>query len=63
VKEQIYVRVGLHDSHGTYKKANGNYKKNFGRTCLGEIVDFVTGINGFNWATRWAWRILLNAEI
>jgi hypothetical protein len=63
VKEQIYARAGLPDSRGIYKKANFQYKKNFGKTCLNDIVDFVHEIKGFNSATRWAWRLLLKAQI
>ncbi len=63
VKEQIYQRSGVANARHFYEKANSNYKKIFGKTCLNDIKEFVHEIHGFNWATRWAWRIFLKAEI
>ena len=63
VKEQIYQWSGIQNSRSIYKKASRNYKKNFGHSCLEDIIGFVTEIKGFNWATRWAWRVFLKASI
>jgi hypothetical protein len=63
VKEQIYQRSGVLHARSLYEKANSNYKKIFGKTCLNDIMEFVQKIGGFNWATRWAWRIFLKASI
>ena len=63
IKREIYDRIGLKDTKRLYKKAYLNYKKNFGEQCLDEIISFVNEINGFNWATRWAWRTFLKAKV
>jgi hypothetical protein len=63
IKREIYDRIGLKDTGRLYKKAYRNYKKNFGEQCLDEIISFVHEINGFNWATRWAWRTFLKAKV
>lgn len=63
VKQEIFERVGIKNSRKIYKKANKNYKIKFGESCLDDIKNFVTEIQGFNWATRWAWRTFLNAKV
>ena len=56
VRKEIFERVGISNSGKLYRKANRNYKYKVGKTCLTDIKKFVSEINGFNWATRWAWR-------
>ena len=63
VKKEIFDRIGCRNSDALYSKAFKNYKKKFGAACLGDIKAFVTEINGFNWATRWAWRMFLNTDV
>jgi hypothetical protein len=55
--------VGIRESQGIYNKAYKNYKQKFGETCLDDIKEFVREINGFNRATRWAWRIFLKTKV
>ncbi len=63
VKKEIFERIGCSNSKLLYKKAFKNYKRKFGAFCLDDIKAFVTEINGFNWATRWAWRMFLKTDI
>ena len=63
VKQEIFERIGVSNSSEIYKKANINYKLKFGQSCLNDIKEFVTEINGFNWATRWAWRTFLKTKV
>jgi P-aminobenzoate N-oxygenase AurF len=63
VKQKIFERIGIANSHRIYKKANKNYKQKFGENCLDDIKGFVAEINGFNRATRWAWRIFLKTKV
>ena len=63
VKKEIFERIGCTNSDTLYKKAFKNYKKKFGAHCLDDIKDFVKEINGFNWATRWAWRTFLKTKV
>jgi len=63
VKQEIFERIGCRNSKELYNKAFRNYKKKFGAHCLDDIKSFVTEINGFNWATRWAWRVFLKTSI
>ncbi|MEP6616263.1 MAG: diiron oxygenase [Ginsengibacter sp.] len=63
VKKEIFERIGCSNSKVLYRKAFQNYKIKFGAHCLGDIKGFVSEINGFNWATRWAWRKFLNTKI
>ena len=63
VKKEIFDRIGCTNSGALYKKAFKNYKKKFGAYCLDDIKSFVSEINGFNWATRWAWRIFLKTKV
>lgn len=63
VKKEIFERIGMENPGAVYKLAFKNYKKKFSATCLETIIEFVKEFNGFNGATRWAWRLLLNAEV
>lgn len=63
VKKEIFERIGIENPDAVYKLAFKNYKKKFAATCLQTITDFVGEWNGFNGATRWAWRLLLNAKV
>ena len=63
VKKEIFERIGMEDPNAVYKLAFKNYKKKFAATCLSTIISFVDEWNGFNGATRWAWRLLLNAKV
>ena len=63
VKKEIYERMGLENPKQIYKFAAPNFKKKFSETCLTGIIQFVNSWNGFNGATRWAWRWLLAAKV
>jgi hypothetical protein len=63
VKREIYERIGMKDPNTVYKIAANNFKQKFADTCLKDIIDFVDEWKGFNTATRWAWRLLLNAKV
>ncbi len=63
VKKEIFERIGCENSNVLYRKAVKNYNTKFGANCLDDIKAFVTEINGFNWATRWAWRTFLKTKI
>ena len=63
VNKDIFERIGMENPGAVYKLAFKNYKNKFAATCLETIIEFVNEWNGFNGATRWAWRILLNAKI
>ncbi len=63
VKREIFERIGLENPEAVFKMANQNYKIKFGQTCLKSIVEYVDEWNGFNKATRWAWRLLLKADV
>ncbi len=63
VKKEIFERIGCADSNAVYKKAFRNYKEKFGANCLDDIKQFVTEFNGFNGATRWAWRYFLKTKV
>jgi hypothetical protein len=63
VKKEIYERVGIENPDKVFKLASKNFKKKFSETCLKDITEFVASWNGFNRATRWAWRAVLGAKI
>lgn len=63
VKTEIFERIGIAEPKTVYKLAFKNYKKKFGATCLGTIIEFVDEWKGFNGSTRWAWRSLLDANV
>jgi len=63
VKREIYERIGLENPEQIYKLAARNFKQKFSETCLTDIIQFVEEWNGFNAATRWAWRWLLGAKV
>jgi len=63
VKKEIYERIGLEDPEGIYKAASANFKKKFSDTCLKDIIKFVDSWKGFNNVTRWAWRLVLGANV
>ncbi|MDB5130093.1 diiron oxygenase [Mucilaginibacter sp.] len=63
VKREIYERIGITNPDAVYKIAANNFKQKFADTCLKDIIDFVDEWKGFNTATRWAWRLLLNAKV
>lgn len=62
VKKEIFERIGC-GNNNLYRKALKNYRIKFGANCLEDIKAFVTEINGFNRATRWAWRTFLKTKI
>ncbi|KAA5545004.1 diiron oxygenase [Adhaeribacter rhizoryzae] len=63
VKKEIFGRLGLQNPDQVYKMANQNYKRKFGQECLKTIVQFVDEWGGFNRSTRWAWRLILKANV
>jgi hypothetical protein len=63
VKKEIYQRIGMEDPALAYKLATKNYKQKFTQSCLQDIIEFVDSWRGFNGATRWAWRWLMNAKV
>jgi hypothetical protein len=63
VKKEIFERIGLENPEAVYQLAFKNYKKKFAAHCLETIIEFVDEWKGFNRATRWAWRLLLNADV
>ncbi|RYY37107.1 MAG: hypothetical protein EOP46_03940 [Sphingobacteriaceae bacterium] len=63
VKKEIFERVGIPNTNAVYKQASQNYKQKFAANCLDNIIEFVQSWNGFNGATRWAWRWLLGAKV
>jgi len=63
VKKEIFERIGMENPGAVYKLAYKNYKRKFSATCLETVIEFVKEWNGFNGATRWAWRLLLNANV
>ncbi|MDB5022973.1 MAG: diiron oxygenase [Mucilaginibacter sp.] len=63
VKKEIFERIGLENSDQVYKLAAKNFKTKFAETCLKDIIGFVDSWRGFNSATRWAWRWLLEAKV
>lgn len=63
VKKEIFERIGLENPDNIYKVAVKNFKKKFSETCLEDIIEFVDSWHGFNAATRWAWRWILNAKV
>jgi hypothetical protein len=63
VKKEIFERIGLEYPDNIYKIATENFKKKFSETCLEDIIEFVDSWHGFNTATRWAWRWILNAKV
>ena len=63
VKREIFERIGLENSDKVFKIAAKNFKTKFAEKCLDDIIEFVHEWKGFNRATRWAWRWLLNAKV
>lgn len=63
VRKEIYERLGLINPDQVFKDAKKNFHKKFSENCLGDIIKFVDGWGGFNFATRWAWRLLLGAKV
>jgi len=63
VKKEIYQRIGIENPEKVYKIARKNFKQKFSETCLDDIIEFVGSWKGFNNATRWAWRWILNAKV
>ncbi|HVV54324.1 MAG TPA: diiron oxygenase [Mucilaginibacter sp.] len=63
VKKEIYQRIGIENPAHAYRTASKNYKNKFTQTCLQDIIEFVNSWRGFNRATRWAWRLLMNAPV
>jgi hypothetical protein len=63
VKKEIFERIGVADPEKAYRAALKNYEKLFAKECLGDITAVVSEWKGFNWATRWAWRWLLKANV
>jgi hypothetical protein len=63
VRKEIYERIGLQNPDAVFKQASKNFKLKFTQNCLGDIIAFVNSWGGFNTATRWAWRWLLNAKV
>ncbi len=63
VKKEIFERIGLENPDEVYKVASKNFKRKFSEMCLQDIIEFVDEWKGFNRATRWAWRWILNAKV
>jgi hypothetical protein len=63
VRKEIYERIGIPNPDVVYKEATKNFRNKFTQNCLGLIIEFVDSWGGFNMATRWAWRLLLKAEV
>lgn len=63
VKKEIFERIGMENPSAIYKLAFKNYKIKFSVTCLETIIEFVKDWNGFNGTTKWAWKLLLNADV
>lgn len=63
VKREIYERIGLTNASETFKIARKSFKKKFSEICLEDTIAFVNEWNGFNLATRWAWRWLAGVKI
>jgi len=63
VKKEIFNRIGVENPDQVYKLAYNNFKQKFAERCLGDLVEFVSGWNGFNRSTRWAWRWLLGVKV
>ncbi|MDB5143193.1 MAG: hypothetical protein JWQ66_1906 [Mucilaginibacter sp.] len=63
VKKKIFERIGLENPDKVYKLAAKNFKNKFAEKCLADIIEFVDSWRGFNAATRWAWRWILDAKV
>lgn len=63
VQKEIFERIGIKEADAVYKLAFENYKQKFAANCLENIVDFVQSWGGFNNATRWLWRRLLDSKV
>ncbi|MBD1394425.1 diiron oxygenase [Mucilaginibacter glaciei] len=63
VRKEIYERLGITNADAVFKEAKQNFHKKFSQNCLGDIIKFVDSWGGFNFATRWAWRLLLGAKV
>jgi hypothetical protein len=63
VKKEIFERIGVENPDKVYKLAAKNFKNKFAEKCLADIIEFVESWRGFNSATRWAWRWILEAKI
>jgi P-aminobenzoate N-oxygenase AurF len=63
VKKEIYKKINIPDADVTFRKAKSNYKQRFAEQCLDDLIPFVQQINGFNWATKWLWRLLIKVKI
>jgi hypothetical protein len=62
VKKEIYRRIGLENPDHVFKQAKKSFKTKFREMCLTDITAFVQSWGGFNRATRWAWRWLLDVK-
>jgi hypothetical protein len=63
VKKEIYNRIGLENPEEVYQLARNNYKSKFTGIGLSKVIDFVDSWGGFNRATRWAWRLLMDVKV
>ncbi|HEY2582937.1 MAG TPA: diiron oxygenase [Mucilaginibacter sp.] len=63
VRKEIYRRIKLENPDAVYKYAFKNYKTKFTGIGLEGVIDFVKSWNGFNGATRWAWRSLMGVKV
>jgi hypothetical protein len=63
VRKEIYRRIGLEQPNAVYKQAFKNYKIKFTEIGLKGVVEFVDSWDGFNMATKWAWRWLMGVKI
>jgi hypothetical protein len=63
VKKEIFERIGLENPDKVFKIASRNFKQKFAEKCLDDITEFVDSWQGFNTATRWAWRWILGAKV
>lgn len=63
VKRTFFDQLGLQQPDVYYKAALKNYSNKFGDIAMGEVVEFVQSINGFNWLTKPLWRSLLKVRV
>lgn len=61
VKKEIFERLEIPGK--LFKPACRNFKQKFSAECLDTTIELVKSFNGFNWLTRWAWRLLVNIKV
>ena len=63
VKQEIFKRIGVDQPKKYQKAAYRNFKSKFAKHCLGEAIEFIKEIDGFNWFTKFLWRKVLKANV